>query len=237
MNKKAIFALVLAVLIPVICYVLVKYYSDRSVHMPPRYFYDDVIETTKRGKKISDTVWHKLSNISLTNQLGKKVTFDDAKGKIIVLDFFFTRCPGICPKLTKAMRRMQKSFAKNDSIVQFISVSVDPEYDSVKHLKNFADRYEVNHDNWWLVTGDKKEIYDFAIKEMKANIADVNVDTAFVHTEKFFLIDRDRVMRGFYDGLDSLSQARLARDIPLLMLEKNKKRTFREFLKDLFSRS
>ena len=83
----------------------------------------------------------------------------------------------------------------------------------------------------------KKQIYDFAIKEIKANIADVNVDTAFVHTEKFFLIDKDRIVRGWYDGLDTMAQKRLARDIPLLMLEKDKNRTFGDFLKELFGRS
>ena len=63
------------------------------------------------------------------------------------------------------------------------------------------DRYNVNHDTWWLVTGDKKEIYEFALQELKASIADANVDTAFIHTENFFLLDSNRVVRGWYNGL------------------------------------
>jgi protein SCO1/2 len=72
---------------------------------------------------------------------------------------------------------------------------------------------------------------------MKAGLADTEVDTAFIHTRKFFLLDREKIVRGFYDGLDSAAQQKMVRDIPLLMLEKNKKKTFGEFLKELFGRS
>jgi protein SCO1/2 len=135
------------------------------------------------------------------------------------------------------MKKLQESFINsNDSIVQFISISVDPEHDSVPQLRKFADRYTKNHDNWWFVTGDKKEIYDFGLHELKANIADPDVDSAFIHTEYFFLLDKYRTVRGWYNGFDSAKQAKLVRDIPLLMLEKDKKKTFGEFLKELFGR-
>lgn len=237
MNKKALLAILLAALLPAFSYVMVKYYSERVVHMPARYFYDSVATVEKNGKETFDTIWHQVKNVPFINQLGKNVSLSDLKGKIIVIDFFFTRCPTICPGMARAMKKLQSSFTKNDSIVQFISVSVDPAHDSVTQLKNFADRYNVNPDSWWLLTGDKKDIYDFAIHELKANIADVNVDTAFVHTEKIFLLDKERVVRGWYNGFDSVQQAKLARDIPLLMLEKDRKKTFGEFLKELFGRS
>lgn len=191
--------------------------------MPKRYFYDDVVTSEKGGKTTTDTLWHSAKNISFTNQLGKEVSLDDAKGKVIVIDFFFTRCPSICPGLTRNMKRVQESFLKNPEIVQFISISVDPEHDSVHHLRKFADKFNVNHDSWWFVTGDKKEIYDFAFNEIKANIADVNVDTAFVHTESFFLLDSNRVVRGWYNGFDTAKLAQLAMDIPTLMLERDRK--------------
>lgn len=136
------------------------------------------------------------------------------------------------------MKRLQDSFTKGkDSIVQFISISVDPEHDSVPRLRTFANRHTYNHDSWWFLTGDKKEIYDFALNELKANIADTDVDTAFIHTDNFFLLDRDRVVRGWYSGFDTLRQAKLVSDIPLLMLEKRRKRSFKEFLNELFGRS
>jgi len=227
----------LAVLLPVISYLLVRYYSNRDVQMPHRYFYDSVNIIEKGGKTNEDTVWHHVSDMVFTNQYGKKVSFSDLKGKIIVLDFFFTRCPTICPKLAKAMKRLQNSFISTDSIVQFISVTVDPLHDSVTQLRNWAEKYNVNPDNWWLLTGNRDSIYHFAINEIKASIADVNVDTAFIHTEDFFLLDKERIVRGWYNGLDSIAQKKLVRDIPLLMLEKDRKKTFKEFMKELFERS
>jgi len=227
----------LAVLLPVISYLLVRYYSNRDVQMPHRYFYDSVNIIEKGGKTNEDTVWHHVSDMVFTNQYGKKVSFSDLKGKIIVLDFFFTRCPTICPKLAKAMKRLQNSFISNDSIVQFISVTVDPLHDSVTQLRNWAEKYNVNPDNWWLLTGNRDSIYHFAINEIKASIADVNVDTAFIHTEDFFLLDKERIVRGWYNGFDSIAQKKLVRDIPLLMLEKDRKKTFKEFMKELFERS
>lgn len=217
---------------------LVKYYGQRDTHMPQRYFFDSVAAVEKNGKTTYDTIWHHVRNISFTNQLGKKVSLYDLNGKIIVLDFFFTRCPTFCPAMARAMKRLQDSFKKNDtSIVQFVSVSIDPEHDSVSQLRRFADRFNADHDSWWFVTGQKKDIYDFALQEIKANVADVNIDTAFIHTEDFFLLDKEHIVRGWYGGFDSVMQAKLVRDIPLLMLEKSRKKSFSDFLKELFNRS
>ena len=238
MNKTAILGLLLAIVMPLAGYFIVKNYSDRAFHMPRRYFYDSVAVIEKNGKTTTDTLWHSVRNMRFTNQLGKTVTLDSLKGKILVVNFFFSRCPTICPGLAKSMQKLQRSFTNNnDSIVQFISISIDPEHDSVPQLRKFADRYTSNHDSWWFLTGNKEEIYDFALNELKASIADTNVDTAFIHTNNFFLLDRNRVVRGWYDGFDSVKQARLVSDIPMLMLEKQKKRSFREFLNDLFGRS
>lgn len=200
--------------------------------MPRRYFYDDVVSVEKGGKTITDTLWHHVKNISFTNQLGQRVSLEDLKGKVIVLDFFFTRCPSICPGLARNMKKLQDAFVKNPDIVQFISISVDPLHDSVPQLRKFADRYEANHDSWWFVQGDKKEINDFAFSEIKASIADAEVDTAFIHTENFFLLDSSRVVRGWYNGFDTTDLAMLARDIPTLMLEKDRKKPsiLREFI-------
>jgi protein SCO1 len=232
MNKKAILALLLAILMPFTGYYLVKYFSKGAVEMPGHYFYDSVVVTEKSGRTITDTIWHRVKNMTFTNQLGKQVTLDDLKGKIIVVNFFFTRCPTICPGLTRNMKKLQESFIKNDSIVQFLSVTVDPVHDSVPQLRKFANKYNVNHDTWWFVTAGKNELKDFALNEMKASVADTEVDTAFVHTENFFLLDKDRVIRGWYNAFDEEKQAKLARSIPLLMLERDKKAPsfFRKFI-------
>lgn len=160
------------------------------------------------------------------------MSLDDIQGKVIVANFFFTRCPSICPALTVNMKRLQNALKLQDvtrkidtTFVQFLSFSVDPERDSAVQLKKFADRYGVNHDVWWMLTGDKKTIYDFALNEVKLSAIDgEGVDSNFIHTEKFVLMDRDRVVRGYYNGLDSMAMADLAGDIVKIFIEKDKKK-------------
>jgi protein SCO1/2 len=95
----------------------------------------------------------------------------------------------------------------------------------LEKAKKYADRFGVNHDIWWLLTGNKKTIYDFALQEVKLGLEDgEGVDSNFIHTQKMVLIDKDRVVRGYYDGLDSMAMKNLAEDIVLLMLEKDKKK-------------
>lgn len=226
-----------AILLPLSGYLLVSYYSDRAVQMPRRYFYDSVNVSQKGGKFSYDTVWHRVENLHFTNQLGQQVSLDDLKGKILVIDFFFTHCPTICPKLAVSMKKLQNSFPNNDSIVQFVSLSIDPAHDSLTQLRKWASRFNVNPDTWWLGTGNKDSIYNFAFNELKASVADSDIDTAFIHTENFFLLDKERVVRGWFNGLDSVAQSKLVRDIPLLMLEKDQKRSFKDFLKGLLKSS
>lgn len=212
---------------------VVKWVSDSAYDMPRRYYYDSVITKSVDGKTTTDTLWHKTENVKLINQLGNTVSLNDIQNKVIVADFFFTRCPSICPTMTKNMSKLQKSFSKltegrrtiDSSAVRFLSFSVDPERDSVEALKNYADKFGVNHDNWWMLTGPKKTIYDFALNEMKMGLVDgESSDTSFIHSQKFVLLDRDHVVRGYYDGLDTLALRKLAEDIGLLMLEKDKKK-------------
>jgi protein SCO1/2 len=137
------------------------------------------------------------------------------------------------------MARLQQSFSHNNkdgrkvidsSIVRFVSFSIDPERDSVPVLKRYADKFAVDHDNWWMLTGNKKTIYDFALNELKLGLVDgEGVDTSFIHTQKFVLLDKDYVVRGYYNGLDTTSLATLAKDIGLLMLEKDKNKKFNIF--------
>ena len=232
MSKKALLSLCIVALLPVVSYLIVKTASDDAVIMPGHYFADSVINKVVDGKTTSDTIWHRLDNIALINQLGDTVSLDDINGSIIIADFFFTRCPSICPTLTKNMKELQDAMKMKDSrrridssYVRFISFSVDPERDTPEVLKRYADKYGVNHDTWWFLTGDKQKIYDYALNELKLGLQDGNgVDSNFIHTSKFVLIDKYRNVRGYYDGLDSTSMSKLAEDLTLLMLEKDKKK-------------
>jgi protein SCO1/2 len=193
--------------------------------MPRRYFYDTVVTKLQKGKPVDDTIWHKIKPFKLLNQFGDSVGIDDWGGKIIVANFFFTSCPSICPTLTRNMKKLQTAFIKTDTIVRFISFTVDPLRDTVQKIKAYGDKYGINHDTWWMLTGPKKEIYDIALNEFKASVAsEGKVDTNFIHTEKFFLLDRDKVVRGFYNGLDSNHLDQLIKDIVLLNMERDKKR-------------
>lgn len=223
MSKKGILAMLLVIALPVTSYYIVKYYSEKAVGMPRRYFFDSVSEKIVDGKLAKDTAWHSISNFTFTNQLNQKVFADDVKGKILIVDFFFTRCPNPCPTMTRNMKRMQDAYLKNDTLIQFISFSVDPQRDTVQALKNYADKFKVRHNNWWFLTGEKKTIYDLAFNEFKAAVVDGGeADTSFLHTNKFYLLDKKRVIRGWYDGTDTLALSKLARDISLLILEKDK---------------
>ncbi|MDP4150171.1 MAG: SCO family protein [Bacteroidota bacterium] len=229
MSKKALLALCVAVLIPLAFYLIASRYG---VAMPPRYFADSVITTMKDGKQMTDTVWHRVENIPLVNQLGEPVSLEQDSGKVIVIDFFFTHCASICPILTRNIKRMQDGLKqRNDagridaSIVRFMSISVDPLHDSPSVLKRYADRYGVNSDVWWLLTGQKKTIYDFALNELKLGLQDsVSVDSNFVHTDYVTLLDKQHVVRGYYHGTDTTAMNKLADDIVFIMLEKDKHR-------------
>ncbi|MHA4810139.1 SCO family protein [Flavitalea flava] len=227
MSKKALLALLVAVAIPLFFYMIASRYG---VAMPPRFYPDSVITKMKNGKEITDTVWHRVANVNLQNQLGEQVSLDLLQGKVIVADFFFTHCASICPILTRNIKRLQDGLKLKDDMkridttfVQFISLSVDPVRDSVPALKKYADHYGVNSDVWWLLTGPKKTIYDFALNELKLGLQDsVSVDSNFVHTDYVALIDKDRVIRGYYHGTDSAALAKLADDLVFIMLEKDK---------------
>ncbi len=234
MNKKAIYALILAVVVPMLCYFIVKSYSDSAIIMPRHYLADSIITKTEKGKTVFDTVWHQIPEFSLTNQQGEKVSWEGLKGKVVVADFFFTHCPTICPGLTRNMRQLQQSINnsqrvgdKTPDFLHFLSFSIDPERDSVPRLKQWADRFQVNPEQWWLLTGNKKEIYDLAINEMKIGLVDgQGVDTNFIHTDHFVLIDTNRHVRGYYHGLDSASLRQLSSDIIYLTMEKDPGRKF-----------
>ncbi len=229
-SKKALTAVLLAFMLPLISYLIVKRASDHTIGMPGRYYYDSVTSIIKDGKKIDDTVWHSVMDFKFQNQLGRTVSMADLPGKVIVADFFFTRCPSICPKLTSNIRKLQDALSTKDqfkqlnpAFIQFLSFSVDPERDSVSVLKSYGDKFGINPDIWWLLTGPKKQIYDFSLNELKLGLADgEGVDSNFIHTQKLVLLDKDRVVRGYYNGLDSVDMSRMANDMVFIMLEKDK---------------
>jgi protein SCO1/2 len=225
MKRTKIITLIMVTVLPLASYLFVSSLSRDAIKMPRRYFYDTVLVKQEKGREVNDTQWHKIRPFKLQNQFGREVGLQDLEGRIVIVDFFFTSCPSICPTLTRNMKKLQTAFKKTDSLVRFVSFTVDPERDSVARIKAYGDKFGIDHDTWWLLTGDRKEIYDIALSEFKASIAaNGNIDTGFIHTENFFLLDKDKVVRGWYNGLDSTNLDKLIKDVVLLNMERDKKK-------------
>jgi len=162
---------------------------------------------------------HRISDFSLTDQTGETVTNKDFENKIYVADFFFTTCPSICPKMTASLSELS-DFYKNDNDIMFLSHSVTPVKDSVPVLAAYAEKYGVNHDTWKLTTGDKKHIYELARRSYFAVTTEGDGGVKdFIHTENFILVDKERKIRGFYDGTSAEDMERLKSDVVILRYE------------------
>ncbi len=173
---------------------------------------DNDIQHVKKG--------HKIADFSLINQNGKTITQNDYKNKIYVADFFFTRCTTICPIMSTHMATVQKEFLKNDD-VKFLSMSVTPIIDSIPVLKAYAIKKGAITNKWNLTTGNKKHIYELARKSFMAVLDEGDGgDQDFIHTEQFILVDKDKQIRGYYDGTNSDDIQHLIQDIKLLLASK-----------------
>ena len=164
---------------------------------------------------------HKIQAFSFTNQNGQTITNKDVENSVYVVEYFFTTCSTICPKMNTQMQWLQKKFkgVKNFKILSF---TVQPEIDSVPVLKEYADEYEAENGQWHFLTGDKKKLYAlarqsyFLLKPAEAkNLGDANSD--FIHTNNFVLIDKDQRIRGYYDGTSVKEVDKLANDIRKLI--------------------
>lgn len=184
-------------------------------------YYNEASFTPKwiAGKSNQLTSFHTIPDFSLTNQNGARITQKTINNKIYVADFFFTTCPGICPKMTSNMSLVQDAF-KDDDTILLLSHSVTPSIDSVAQLKKYAIDKEIGK-NWHLVTGDKKEIYDLGRKWyfVEEDLGKPKGIDDFLHTENFVLIDKNKHIRGIYNGLSKNSVKQLIADIKTLKLE------------------
>ena len=164
--------------------------------------------------------FHQISPFQLTNQDGVIISEQSFKGKIYIADFFFTSCPGICPNMTANMWKIQQEFLDDDDVL-LLSHSVTPDKDSVPILKLYAENHEIVSDKWHLVTGTQKDIYKLGRKDyfVEEDLGLIRGEDEFLHTENFVLIDRNRHIRGIYNGLRKAAIRQLIADIHLLKEE------------------
>ena len=202
-----------AVAIPVFYHLLkvdktLKVYNPSDVN--PRLVDESISHITKN---------HTIADFRLLNQNGKIITNRNYKDKIYIADFFFTRCQTICIAMAYNMSELQ-DYYKDDKDIMFLSHSVTPIIDSVSVLKEYAERKGVIDGKWNVTTGSKKHIYELARKSYFAVLDEGNGDeNDFIHTEQFVLVDKERRIRGYYDGTEKEDMIKLKNDIVLLKQE------------------
>jgi protein SCO1/2 len=173
----------------------------------------------KEVGKQGDTLYHKIPDFKFLNQDSLWVSQKDMAGKIYVADFFFTTCPTICPTMKTQLLRIFDKFAEDDR-VRILSHTIDPEYDGVRVLKEYAKKLNITSPRWNLVTGKKSDIYRLGEKSyMVTAQEDANEEGGFVHSGAFILVDQNRHVRGIYDGTKEEDVNHLIEDMSLLLKE------------------
>ena len=212
--KYKLFGLVFLGLSAIIIYLFYNALQPENV-LPvyqPNMVDKSLVDSTLYYKK----KYHTIADFALVNQNGDTITQDNYKGKIYVADFFFTTCPTICPIMTKNMGEIQAAIL-DDPNIMLLSHSVTPVIDSVPQLKKYALEKGVVDSKWNLVTGDKKQIYELARKSYLAVKTDGDGGPYdMIHTENFILVDKEKRIRGFYDGTNREEINKLLGDIKIL---------------------
>ncbi len=213
MKKEVVLATLALLLIGVF---VLLFINTRTANKPLRtlpYFDPKDYSGVKRAEH------HVIPSFSFTNQYGKEVTEKTTEGKIYVADYFFTTCQSICPVMSNQLVRVYQAYkSRNDLLI--LSHTVDPETDTVAQMLDYAKRHGVNDEKWLFLTGDKKELYQLARKGyiLEAEEGDGGEED-FIHTQNFALVDKEKHIRGYYDGTDSLEVDRLIKDLQLLFAE------------------
>ena len=194
--------------------------SKQKVASLPYYdtpdFTPHFISAGTSGKEIG----HSIADFSCTDQFGKTITQKNIEGKIHVANFFFTACGSICPKMMSNLKTTYEGF-KTDTNIVFLSYSVTPWRDSVERLKKYAGNSGIIFSNWHLLTGNKGDIYKLARTSYFAeeDFGYSKDSSQFLHTEHILLIDKQKKIRGIYNGTLELETQQLAKDIEMLKNE------------------
>ncbi|WBL25570.1 SCO family protein [Zunongwangia sp. HGR-M22] len=217
LSRYKIFIITFGILCVVIMwsiYSLLKPEKKLAIYQPDM-VNNELVDTTMQYVR----KYHKIADFKLINQNGDTITNKNYKDKIYIADFFFTTCATICPIMTDHMVNIQNRI-KNDPEVLLLSHTVMPRTDTVAQLKRYAEEKGVIDEKWNLVTGNKKQIYDLARKSYLAAKSEGDGGKYdMVHTENFVLVDKNRQIRGFYDGTNPEAIEELMEDLKILKQE------------------
>jgi len=184
----------------------------------------EYVEKTVDNQTKVDTLYHQVADFQFVDQDSSLVTPSTFEGKIYIADFFFTSCPTICPVMKTQMLRVYETYKGNEQVA-FLSHTIDPEYDTVALLHDYAERLGVSSNQWHFVTGEKEDIYDIGLNSyMVTAMEDDEEPGGFIHSGAFILVDKDRHIRGMYDGTDKDKVDLLIKHIDMLLKENNKNR-------------
>lgn len=210
----------LLVLVP--CLFIFWYFRSEHENKPSHYL---PYFGPKNALRVNDTTYHFVPPFAFISQDSTVFNSEQLNNKIYVAEFFFTTCKSICPMMNTNLERVYKEY-KNDPDFMILSHTVDPEIDGPSQLARYAQAHGVNDKAWIFVTGSKKKLYEIARKGYILNAEEGDGgDEDFIHTQNFALVDKDKHIRGFYDGTDSLEITRMIQDINLLKKEYEYKET------------
>ncbi|MBB3054918.1 protein SCO1/2 [Mucilaginibacter gotjawali] len=216
--KKTII-LVLVLLVPgFLYYLLVSKGKNRYLNLPV-YGPKTVLKTTHKvgHNDVPDTLYHTLPDFKLTDQDGNTVTPKTFSKKIFIANFFYTHCKGLCDQMNTSINQLATGYAVS-KMVYFVSISVDPQRDSVKALKNYANIIKPPSARWLFLTGDTASIYSLAHNGFLVNALQAGKDN-FIYSDKLMLIDEDMRIRGYYSGASTSDMIKLGDEIKVLIKE------------------
>lgn len=192
--------------------------STSSTKKLPILGYREPITTTVNGETVVDTLYQKIPDFSFLNQDSVLVSNADFADGVYIANFFFTHCPSICPTMQRNLLQVYEKYA-NDDRVRFLSHSIDFKYDQPSVLKEYADKLGVTDNRWQFVTGSKEAIYGISDTYMVYTKEDETAPGGYDHSGYFILVDKDRHIRGAYDGTNEQQLTLLLEDLEILLQE------------------
>ena len=221
-RLKKILILVFILAMPGFLYYLLKT-EGKNRYKPLPFFGPKHLSGTYHsfhGKKIPDTIYHQVNNFKLTAQLGRPVTFQSLNGKILVVNFFYTHCPG-CATVMANVDTLANFYKKN-KLVTFVSITVDPARDSPGILKSYAAQFKMPYDKWRFLTGDTTVIYTLARNGLLVDAVQNDKDN-FVYSNMLILVDPEHRIRGYYQAADRKEINRLGDELKVQIAEELRK--------------
>ncbi|PKV66285.1 SCO family protein [Pontibacter ramchanderi] len=218
-NSKALILGIL-LLVPLLIFIFIGSFGEH--HFTLRKYFPQVTATGDVVRDAQgDTLFNQVPPFTFTSQQGLPISQEDLDGYIYVTDFFFATCPDICKAMSSQMVRVQEAF-QDEEQVKLVSFTVNPEHDTPEVLNEYGERYGADPKKWYFLTGDREKIYTLAQKGFYLPVMKVEGQQDFIHSEKFMLVDKNRYVRGIYDGTDKEDVDRLILEIKVLLDEYSK---------------